>query len=250
MESLVELKLGDLLEDVGGDTDLLQELVIDEIERSLPEIISSLQLPPSIDAVAKQRIEFKLMGRKGFRHFQGRERENATEQLKQQSFSNALRGVQQIVSYGTGASPVGRSSLSKEVSSELTNQETIWFTEADTVLTDAISYRALTLTGNPPKTPQKLLSNSVHRHATLVGIRENAPAKTILTTRSHEVNILDIPNIPIELQEPIAGRDVRGLIALLRVGKLVAFLESSASDLVPRGIEKIRVPSPEGCDES
>ena len=136
MESLVELNLGDLLEDVGGDTDLLQELVIDEIERSLPEIISDLQLPPSIDAVAKQRIEFKLMGRKGFRHFQGRERENATEELKQQAFSNALRGVQQIVSYGTGASPVGGSTLRKEVSSELTNQETIWLTEAETALTE------------------------------------------------------------------------------------------------------------------
>ena len=124
----------------------------------------------------------------------------------------------------------------------MTNQATAWLSEAESIVTDTITPTELE-TGYTPKTPLKSVSDSMSRQASLGGFREDAVAKTIFTTRSHEVSILDVPNIPIELQEPIAGRDVRGLIALLRAGKLVAFLEPSASDLIPRGIEKIRVPS-------
>jgi len=53
---------------------------------------------------------------------------------------------------------------------------------------------------------------------------------------------LEIPDIPIELQESLADRDVRDLLALIRDGKLVSFIDPSVENLIPKGIKIIRVP--------
>ena len=41
----------------------------------------------------------------------------------------------------------------------------------------------------------------------------------------------------------IVGRDIRGLIALLRRGKIVAFVEEVAGQLVSEDVEKIEIPN-------
>lgn len=247
MESLVETGLHHLAEDVRGDVETLEKLVVDEIERSLPEIIAGLRIPTPLDRSARQRIEFKLMGRRGFRPLRGGERLSAIEQLKHQDFSTVLRDIQQIVSSGAHATASGRFVRQKEADFELTNQVPSRFSAAEAAVAGTFSTTAfMSIEAETSSDVNKTIradSNALQRQSVLGVSAEGTLAKTVLAAKTHEAYTLEVPNTPIELQEPLAERDIRGLIALLRAGKLVAFLEPSASDLIPRGIERIRVPN-------
>jgi len=67
-----------------------------------------------------------------------------------------------------------------------------------------------------------------------------------LASASHdyvdEDGLLEVSDIPIELQEPLANRDITDLLALLKGDRLVGFMELSAEKLIPKGIKKFRVP--------
>jgi hypothetical protein len=60
-------------------------------------------------------------------------------------------------------------------------------------------------------------------------------------TEESEAELLKLPNVPIELQEQLAGRDIRGLAALLDDNRLITLMEPAAAVFVNRRMEKILV---------
>jgi hypothetical protein len=66
MLSEVDADLGVLLAEFSEDPESLQAVVIDEIERSLPQIISNLRIPPQSDMCNTQLLELGLLGSRAF----------------------------------------------------------------------------------------------------------------------------------------------------------------------------------------
>lgn len=247
MESLVETSLSNLLQGIEGDPAALSALIVDEIERSLPEIISGLQIPQPLDRSAIQLLEFRLMARKGFRSSTAGDKKKAIKRLTDESFSKVLRKIQQIMSNGAQASTTGRFLWREQDYPELTNQPLPQVNEAETVVRKP--FRPITLQSTQQETVDPLNgtvkpdSDTVQQEVISGTFPEDMLAKTTITPQIYNGDILEVPKVPIELQEPLAGRDIRGLIALLRAGRLVAFLDPLASYLIPKGIEKIPVPT-------
>ena len=95
-----ETELGTFLSDYSEDAESLQSLVIDEIERALPRIISNLRIPPSLDENDAQLLEFRLSGKPGFRRLNEKDREKAKKKLENETFLRSLRKAQETLSNG------------------------------------------------------------------------------------------------------------------------------------------------------
>jgi len=236
------MNLSFLLAEVSEDTKTLQTLVIDEIERSLPEIISHLRIPPPIDQRRTQLIEFKMAGRPGFRRFNASERQKITQQLENETFLRSLRKAQEVFSNGIQA---GTAKRSRVVSTDRS--------EGTTLLVDSV-----------PETVHPRETRIPEIYAPLKQERANFIATQVVSTSPQgdlpfgmphglrpesgtklgdiEETTLDIPDIPVELQEPLADRDIRDLLALIKDSRLIGFIEASAEKLIPKGIKTIRVP--------
>lgn len=219
-------------------------LLVDEIECSLPQIISRLKIPEPAQKNMRERLGFQLMGRRGFRLLSGSQRLNAIAQLKLHDFFTTLRGVQQIVRDRKDAS-ASEALVFHEAVRELTDKTSVRSRLAERLLTNREPFASLAAidrgTTNPIDEGSQETSNRQESHGLHVE-RLAAPAKTVLEGDRGKNESLDIPNIPIEVQEPLAGRDIRDLIALMRGGRLVAFLDPIADELVGKDIEKVRVP--------
>lgn len=219
-------------------------LFVDEIERSLPQIISRLKIPEPAEKSMRERLEYRLMGRKGFRLFSGAQRLNAMDQLKLHDFSTTLRGVQQIVRDRKDAS-AGETFVFVEADRESTDKTIVRSQLADRILTNIERFVSLAAidhgTTNPIDEGSQETSKRQESHGLHVE-KLSAHARTVLEGDQGKNESLDIPDIPIEVQEPLAGRDIRELIALMREGRLVAFIDPMADELVGKNVEKIRVP--------
>jgi hypothetical protein len=213
--------------------------IAQEIEFLLPDVLESLQIPVVLQAGAKQRLESSLQGKKGFRALPKAARNQAVNQLKDFAFANVLRNVQQRVLTHTQANStnlatsLGFSGIARTNSAPLQAREFFAHDyEADfeihTVTTEAM--------------PTSVLLENFSSTNTILAESETVTSVSAFSIEKESSGIIEVPKTPIELQEPIVGSDIRGLIALLRAGRVVAFVEEVAGRLVGQDIEKIEVP--------
>jgi hypothetical protein len=242
MESLAETQLSNLLANVSADAESVAAMVLDEIERSLPEIISVLQIPSPIGRPEAQRLEFSVMARPGFRRLNAIQVKQATERLQHAAFLKSLRKAKEILSDGVNGSTSHRFIFQERQpeSTTLTTESLIKSLASTEVRAVPILELAAKELGNPLALQPE--SRPVQEETPL-HLPHGMLAETVSVRTQHEDVILEIPDIPIELQEPVAGRNIRGLVALMRGGRLVSFFEPSVSNMIPRGIEKAEVPN-------
>ena len=222
------------------DSTLIGAFVAQEIEFLLPDVIQSLEIPIVLHSGAKQRLEFSLQGQKGFRKLPKAGRIKAVSQLKDHAFANLLRSVQQVVVTRAQANSSSQTHLLDFTEMELTNSEPRSLILPK--LEHEGRYQARLAVDEEVLTSKPKDSSS---DAAMIADAMMPGSMTDVTVSSEEkerIDIIDVPKIPIELQEPIDGRDIRGLTALLRHGRIVAFVEDVAGQLVGENIEKIEVP--------
>jgi hypothetical protein len=220
---------------------ILGRSIAEEIEYILPEIIQSLEIPIVLNSAAKQRLEFSLMGKRGFRALSKSERRQAIKRLKDTAFANILRNIQQIVS-------------TERRSNSGCTIPFLDFNTSEGATLDSSRVRAATNIAY-----ESVLSLETGHHEIIISSAEETTDSAALSAKGapgdtasdmNEAQIatekqptFKVPEIPIELQEPIVGRDVRGLIALLRRGRLVGFVEELVGELLGNDLEKIHVPT-------
>jgi hypothetical protein len=216
----------------------LGSLIVEEIEHLLPEIIHGLKIPTVLSTAAKERVEFSLRGRRGFRALPKEKRKKAIKLLEEFAFSNTLRRVQHIVSTQVSSSsstpfrsPVDDIELTNLVPSQISQSEGLSTGFFGIGLSEAQRIAELSKPNLSAADPR------------VINIRESTTSKTVIAQKTDRQEFLEVPNIPIELQEPLIGRDVRGLVGLLVADRLVGFIEPEASRLVPENVEKINVPA-------
>ena len=242
------MQLGSLLNEIGVNAGELRYLIVDEIERSLPGIISGLQIPPPLDRNTKRVFEFKLTGRKGFRPLRNKDRQSVIRQLEHEAFSSVLRTVQQAAMTNIHSSS-SRKIVKEEAVWELTNTRPLQLGKSAGIVTTTVPATVTRVAAqeisNFPKTAGGAGSNLVQLVQRLLveSPSEGTNAGTDLAREANIEDMLEIPNIPVELQEPLAQRDICGLIAVLKAGRLVAFVEPAATHLIPKGLDKIQVPT-------
>jgi hypothetical protein len=227
--------------DVSGalraDPALLESLIIEEIERALPSAIHSIYIPQVLDRSTRKRLESSVTGRKGFRALPRAKRTQAIAQLEECVFSDALRTVQHIVS----TKSEGSSNQLFYWSADDTVSETKWrqaFSESEASLQNydiPVNLAEETLTQSNPDEV-----NAAEMQ--LTKLPDSRTATPIALAAEKRLEIVEVPSIPIELQEPLVGRNVRGLTALLQGNRIVAFIEPDVAKIIPADIEKIAVP--------
>ena len=244
MLSAVEDDLGRLLAAFSEDPDSLQTLVIEEIERSLPNIILNLRIPPQPDVHHSQLLQFRLDGRPGFRRLNPSEREIATRQLENEKFLRSLRKAQEVFSNGILAGTLKNSQIVLTDRSEEDKGFADWAPHVlqtrDTLrLKDTFS----PFDHEPINTDLTPASTQISQgELPFDDVSEALVSKTARNDADLVEPVLEIPNIPIELQEQLINRDVRDLFAIIKADKLVSFLDSSVKSPIPRGVKKIRIP--------
>lgn len=243
MLSAVEDDLGLLLADFSEDPDSLQTLVIDEIERSLPNIISNLSIPPQPDFHHSQLLQFRLDGRPGFRRLNPSEREAATRQLENEKFLRSLRSAQEVFSNSILAGTLKNSQI---VLTDRSEEDKGFADSAPHVLQPRDTLRLDTFSPfdhEPINTDLTPAGTQVFQgELPFDDVSEALVSKTARNDADLVEPVLEIPDIPIELQEPLINRDIRDLFAIIRADKLVSFLDSSVKSPIPRGVKKIRIP--------
>ncbi len=244
MEELVETYIGRLPAYLVDDPDTLQLLIVDEIERSLPKIISDLEIPQPVDSNTIQLLQYRLKTGRGFRPFTPAEKKQSVEQLKREAFLRNLRKVRELASEDLSSNTTGGLVLQQELLWEGTNTRPTWiraredWTEIRALGTEqVVEWKAASFASAKPLSPAV-------QDQTRLEIVEGVLSKAVPDIEQQD-GILEIPDTPIELQEPVAQRDVRQLVALLRDGRLLTFIEPETKDLIPRGIEMIQVPDRE-----
>jgi hypothetical protein len=216
---------------LGYNEELAGDFLVQQIEYLLPDVIESLQIPVLLDRGSKQRLEYSLRGEKGFRALPKKRRNKAIQQLKDSAFVDVLRSVQQIASMQSWHNSSNQSTFVDLSKTEHT---------ASTFYMDSA-------------TVNDLGQNGVHGSLLLGEERFSAPDKTIVgetksatdVTKSsvrERIDVFEVPKVPVEIQEPVVGRDIRGLLALLRGNRVVAFVENIAGQLIGDDVEKIEVP--------
>jgi hypothetical protein len=243
MLSTEEVDLGLLLVEFSEDSQSLEALIIDEIERSLPDIISKLKIPPLSNMHHDQLLEFRLAGRPGFRRLNSSERETAARQLEHEKFLGSLRKVQEAFSNGILAG------TSKRSETLLTDSS-----DGDKVSVASASHIVHTRDTPTPESSSRFDHETIKTVFASAGshvlqgdlpfdVSETPMSKTVRDEEDLVEPALEIPDIPIELQEPLANRDIRDLFAVIKADKLVSFLDSSVKSRTPKGVRKIRVPN-------
>ena len=243
MLSAVEVDLGLLLAEFSEDPDSLHALVIDEIERSLPDIISNLRIPPQPDMDHSKLLEFRLAGRPGFRRLNSSERKTASRQLENEKFLRSLRKAQEAYSNGISA---GTSKSSQIVVSDGSEGDKGFADSAPHIVhtRDTPTLESLSRFDHEPiNTVLAPFGSHVFQGELPFDVSESLISKTVRNDEDLVDAVLEIPDVPIELQEPLANRDIRDLFAVIKADKLVSFLDSSVKNPIPRGVKKIRVPN-------
>lgn len=242
MLSQVDADLGVLFAEFSEDPESLQAVVIDEIERSLPQIISNLRIPPRSDMRYTQLLEFRLAGKPGFRRLNSGERETAIKRLENEKFLATLRKAQEAFSNGILAGTAKRAQIFVSDSSERSRviADSAW---------DIVPNRAtpiLETFSQVNSGPTDMIVAPAGSHA-LQGelpfdVAEAVSSKTVQVEEDVLENIIEVPDIPIELQEPLLGRDIRDLLAIIKGDKLVSFVDASLKHLITGAVKKILVP--------
>jgi len=242
MEALAEMDLGFLLAQVSDDPDSLRALLVNEIERSLPDIISHLRIPPPVSKNYTKMIESRLSGKPGFRRYNATERKRVVQQLEDESFLRNLRLAQERYSNGVQA---GTAKRARAIPTD--------YSDGTGFVVDPVQRTAPGRTSqfHGPFAPHKQgRTNMIVTSVTSQGLQgelpleisEDSDARTARIEKDIAQTTLEVPDIPIELQEPLADRDIRDLLALIKSGRLVGFIEPSVQNLLPKGVNKIRVP--------
>jgi hypothetical protein len=240
MEDLMETGFGTLPAHLTNDVDRLKELIIDEIERSLPKIISGLEMPPPIDTHELHILQHRLRAGRGFRPLSPAERVKSVEKLKHEGFLKTLRKVQEQALLDLSFNNTGAGVCREPFSLETTNTRPWHGVREDLTeigvpeIKDIEKLESATISS--PKAGYAILQEQtrVERPGELV----SKAAPDIESKQS----ILEIPNTPIELQEPVAQRNVSGLIAVLKDGRLLTFVEPATLDLIPKDVDTIPIP--------
>jgi hypothetical protein len=242
MPTLVETDIGILPAYLVQNPAVVRALVIDEIERALPRIISSLDIAPELDEHSKHLLQYRLRVGKGFRPFTPAQRKKTVEQLQHESFVRSLRRVQDLAINKLQAS--GNILSSSEVFSESGNTRVPAIKEigdmAETrILSDIKTHEpeANDVAATPEISPLDGNTSGAFVEALL--------PNTLVEVEEAAEDILKLSDVSIELQEPVAQRDVRGLLALLKGDKLITFVEPDTGSIVARMFEKIEVPDKE-----
>lgn len=244
MEELVETYIGSLPANLIDDPDTLQRLIVDEIERSLPKIISDLEIPQPVDSNTIQLLQYRLRTGRGFRPFTPAEKKRSIDQLKHEAFLKNLRKVRELASEDVNSNTTGEVGLHQELLWEGTNTRPTsirapedWTQLHALGIGQVEEWKATSFASAKPLSP-------VVQDQTRLDIVEGVLSKPVPDIEQQD-GILEIPDTPLELQEPVAQRDVRQLVALLKDGRLIAFIEPATKDLIPKGIETIQVPDRE-----
>jgi len=251
MTATLVAELAKVLPYAENDPELVGAHVVEDIEHSLPDIIGALQIPKPMDRNARRILEFRLMGRHGFRALPRTDMRRVIEQLKNEDFGQTLRHAMLLRENG---GQVGTSGVMGAA-----------YASSDLDVTDPGTFglgEALDREFIPPRSPfESMTAADIQGVGPLKGFRLEETAETVqtrsrfagidraLASRTEpgpsvtEIAKIQVPDDPIELRESLTGRDVRNHIALLRAGKLVAFVPVDAEEVVPGGIHQIRVPN-------
>jgi len=240
MEKLVETGFGTLPVHLTNDVDSLKELIIDEIERALPKIIFHLEMPPPIDPSELHILQHRLRAGHGFRPLTPAERVKSIEKLKNEGFLKTLRKTQEQTLLDLSFNDTGAAFFREPLSLETTNTRP-W---------DGLKEDLTGISIPEIKDTEKLESATISsakagyailQEQTRIGRSGELVSKALPDVESKQ-SVLEIPITPIELHEPVARRNVSGLIAVLKDGRLLTFVEPATIDLIPKDVEKIRVP--------
>src|SRR5437762_4384030 len=121
MEELVETYIGRLPAHLIDDPGTLQILILDEIERSLPKIISDLEIPQPVHNNTMQLLQYRLRTGRGFRPFTSAEKKQSIEQLKHEAFLRNLRKVRDLASEDLSSNTTAELVLQQKLLWEGTN---------------------------------------------------------------------------------------------------------------------------------
>jgi hypothetical protein len=230
---------------VSLDPDILGITLIDEIERCLPDVIVQLRIPPGATRQQTQIIENRLAGKPGFRRFSAGERNQIAEQLEDEAFLRSLRRVQESLSDGVEAGTAKHARVYVTDTPEATK------VLPDTVPDTAPQGKARIIPKSSPTHDDSLIapiplgSSSTQQVELPFEISEAASVNSNQIDRGPTEGILEVSDLPIELHETLAGRDIRGLLALIKADRLVGFIEPTVGNLLPREVKRIHVPNTE-----
>jgi hypothetical protein len=233
---------GNLPAQLIGNPELLKQLVIDEIERALPKIISNLEMPQPLDNRTVNLLQYRLMAGRGFRPFTPAVRKKTVENLQHEKFLRTLRKIRKFTSNAVRANTDVQFRFQENALSESTNVSDVWITKSG----DMTGIGLGTIKVSEPES-----TNILGKQPSVPFVREDTSASpprdvlpyTLMESEKHGDHILEFSDTPIELQEPVAQRDIRGLLALFKNGRLITFVEPAARSLLPPGIEAIEVPT-------
>jgi hypothetical protein len=240
MQQLIETAIGNLPPHLVENSAAVTRLVIEEIERALPMIISEMKMPSRLDESILGQIRYRLKVGKGFRPYTPTRRKQAVEQLQHEAYLRSLRKIQEVASLDLRTNSNKDASRSEPVLESANTITRGSIEPADTrilvaaSLTPAELQPDATFMGDPKISPLQEDAS----FPTANSVQLDTPTGI---DKSRE-DLLKLPNVPIELHEPVAQRDVRRLLALFRDSKLITFVEPETGTLVPATIEKIQVP--------
>jgi hypothetical protein len=249
MTATLVAELAKVLPYAENDPGLVGALVVSHIEHSLSEIIGALEIPKPMDRDARRTLEFSLMGRPGFRALPRTDMRRVIEQLKNEDFGQTLRHAMllrenggQVGTSGVMGAAYGSSDL------DVTDLRPFGLGEAldlESVPSPFESMTAADIQGVGPLKGFRLeeTAETVQTPSRFAGIDRALLSRAEPSPLEAEIAKIQVPDDPIELRESLIGRDVRNQIALLRAGKVVAFVPLEAKEVISGGIHQIPVPN-------
>lgn len=227
--------LQELASSTNATPELISALVLDYIERTLPDLVADLSIPDPMPSQQRGRMEKQLIIRPGFRTLPKRQRNQIALTLEEDNLVRIMRVAQDRM---VGFKKIDSTSISAG--------------EAD----PSASYTS-EISGfiSSPK--------SIGNEVVILSSAENADLKSAEKTDDADLRLPSIDELPFkaarspnqshkkialtfkidryEILEPLQGYDLRQWIALLSKGKLVKLLPSVPESLLPE-LEYIEIP--------
>lgn len=209
---------------------IVSELVIDCVERALPQIISELDIPNPMSRTARGMLHAKLTGRPGFRQLQGTSARNeAMEKLRAEKIRRILRITQSKIAL----QPTDTNTFSVTDVEDFGRGGSYPLHWLQGAATQAITTEVL---ARADRETEVIYSTETDR----IEPSAQVPTQTSLAVQVEEG--LSAESLKPELPEPLSGGRISGYKALLKQGRLLGFLRDVVEDLLPRYVEAIDVP--------
>jgi len=219
-----------MISDIGDDPRVVSRLVIDFIERSLPQLIAELEIPPPMSSEQRGLLQLRLAG-KGFRPVAEKRRQELMQEFDTEGVRQLFRGVRAKAATSESHFLSGQQTTLSLVASSSSDWQTL--------LVPSQAAMTVTLEGKEPESHGIKIAPQIDLPD--VDVLMPFPGGTFSQERKEPVG-LDLETVELERPEPLAGTDIRGKLAVVEEDQLRGFLSGALRQVVQRTPKVIEVP--------